>query len=101
MKNERNRLDVDCNDEMHTVEIGDRRERTTNLVLEDPVHNDRWELIKKVAEVYDKQEKRSNGKLKWGKPLCDLELCTMSAAGNNLSDFQQAVEQSVNETQTL
>ena len=80
----------------NTVEIGGK-ERKTNLVLEDAVHHDRWELIKKIAEVYDKQEKRANGKLRWAKPLCDLELCTMSSgnslsSGHNLSAFQKEID---------
>ena len=48
--------------------------------LEDPVHQDRWELIKTIVRTYEHQERRENGKLKWGKPLCDIELCTMSVS---------------------
>ena len=42
------------------------------------------ELLQKIIEKYDQQEKRSNGKIKWGNPLCDLELCTTSISDNNI-----------------
>jgi len=45
--------------------------------LEHPLHNDRWQLMRKIAQKYEVQERRKDGKLRWAKPLGTLELCTV------------------------
>ena len=96
MQNEQYRDDYDeIRDEWayhnhNTIEAGGKE---WTAKLEHPVHSARWELIKKIVAMYDKQEKKENGKIKWAKPLCDMELCTTSLTDNTTHLLQQLQKQ--------
>ena len=86
------------NDDINTINVGGN---TFTAKLEDPVNSARLELIKKIVEVYDKQEKRDNGKIRWAKPLCDLELCTTSLSDNQTVYHDLLQEQEIAANQQM
>ncbi|ETO26570.1 hypothetical protein RFI_10567 [Reticulomyxa filosa] len=50
-----------------------------DIFLEDEIHRYRWTLLHHIARAYQKQPKHPvSGRILWAKPLCSLELCTIS-----------------------
>ena len=62
------------------IKAGHLDENSWQTKLENPVHHLRWELIRHIVTAYEQQERTESGRIKWGKPLCDIELCTTSVS---------------------